>query len=99
MEINTLLELMARRKEEYDIDKAPAVGNLGPYMTTAQAARELDVSMSRIRQFIADGKLKSYKPEKGRRDHMLKTSQVRAFKKKPRERTGRPVEDEKGSDD
>jgi hypothetical protein len=35
-------------------------------------------------------RLKSYSPEPGRRDNMLKLSEVQAFKEKDRERTGRP---------
>ena len=95
MKIETLLEKDSRSREDRDIEKTPSPGNLGTYMTTAQAAVELGVSMSRIRQFIRDGRLKSEnKPTKGQRDHLLKASQVRAFAKKERKRTGRPKDDE-----
>lgn len=95
MKIDAILERDARSREDRDLDKTPAAGNLGTYMTTAQAAVELGVSMSRIRQFIRDGRLKSEnKPSKGQRDHLLKASQVRAFKKKVRKRTGRPPKDD-----
>ena len=68
----------------------PPPGKLGPYITTAQAAVILGVTASRVRQFIMEKRLKTYAPEKGRRDNMLKTDEVRAFKNKSREITGRP---------
>lgn len=68
----------------------PPPGKLGPYITTAQAAVILKVSPSRVRQFIMDKRLKTYAPEPGRRDNMLKTDEVNSFKKKARDITGRP---------
>lgn len=78
--------------ENADLDKTPKPGKLGDFCTTAQAANIIGVTMSRVRQFIMDGRLKSYSPEKGRRDNMLKTSEVEAFAAKDREQTGRPPE-------
>ena len=71
---------------------APAAGDLGQYITSAQAARILGVSMSRVRQFVQEGRLKAYNPVPGRRDNLFKRADVESFAKKPRERTGRPEE-------
>ena len=90
MKLNRLYEAEAGHSENDDIGKTPAPGKLGDYITTAQAARILGVTMSRVRQFIMEKRLKSYKPEKGRRDNMLKMSEVKEFKKEDREITGRP---------
>jgi excisionase family DNA binding protein len=92
MKILTLLEKEERKKEDYNLYLAPAPGNNGPYITTAQAAKILGVNMSRVRQMIGDGLLKSHSPKKGQRDHLLKTSEVRALAKKERKKTGRPPE-------
>lgn len=78
--------------ENKDVSRAPAPGKLGEFITVKQAAKILKVSPSRVRQFIQDGKLKSYGPEVGRRDNMLKLSAVNKFSDKPREITGRPDE-------
>lgn len=92
MKLSNLFEKAAGHSENDDMGKTPAPGKLGEYITSAQAARELGVTMSRIRQFVMDGRLKSYKPEKGRRDHIFKLSDVRQFAKEEREITGRPPE-------
>lgn len=94
MQILPLLEKLGRRREDFNIHLTPSPGTTGQFITTAQAARILKVNMSRVRQLIADGRLKSHKPEKGRRDHLLKMSEVRALAKKERKRTGRPPEDD-----
>lgn len=78
------------RNENSNLNKAPAVGDIDPLMTTAQAAKELGVTQSRIRQFIMDGRLKAKRPVKGRRDNMLSREAVRKFKRKDRKITGRP---------
>lgn len=75
-----------------NLDSAPAPGNLGQFITSAQAAVILDVDQSRIRQFVADGRLTSHKPVKGQRDHMFKQADVHALKEKERPITGRPDE-------
>lgn len=92
-----LVQLFEDEKET--VQNAPPPGELGEYITTAQAAKILRVSMSRVRQFIGEGRLKSYRPEDGRRDNMLKTSEVYAFKDKDRKRTGRPPEEHKSKKD
>lgn len=78
--------------ENKDVSHAPAPGKLGEFITVKQAAKILKVSPGRVRQFIMNGKLKSYGPEIGRRDNMLKLSAVNKFADKPREITGRPDE-------
>lgn len=78
------------KDEDKSADQAPAPGKLGEFITTAQAAKILGVSMSRVRQFISEDRLKSYSPEAGRRDNMLKLAEVEAFAEKERKRTGRP---------
>lgn len=80
--------------ENDDINKSPPLGGLGEYITTAQAAKELGVTMGRIRQFIMDGRLQAKSPEKGRRDNLIKLSDLNKFKKIDREITGRPPEKE-----
>lgn len=97
MKLHLILEYKQARDEAETVRDAPPAGNLGQYITSAQAARILDVSMSRVRQFVQDGRLKSYSPEPGRRDNLFKRADVEALATKPRERTGRPKkEDEKG---
>lgn len=78
--------------ENKDVAKAPAPGKLGEFITTKQAAKILKVSPSRVRQFIQDGRLKTYSPEIGRRDNMLKLSAVEKLADKERPITGRPDE-------
>lgn len=92
MKLAQLFEFAPSRENE-DMGKTPAVGKLGNLITSAQAAKILNVSMSRIRQFVMEKRLTSYQPEKGRRDHMFKLGDIRAFAKKEREITGRPEED------
>lgn len=79
--------------ESETVRKSSPPGDLGEYITTAQAAKILDVEMSRIRQMISDGELNSYQPEEGRRDHMLKLSEVHAKKYKDKDVGGRPPKD------
>lgn len=92
-----LIEQLLREKddEDKDLDRAPPPGKTGEFISSAQAAKILDVTMSRIRQLVADGELQSYTPEKGRRDHLLKRKDVQALKNKMPD-PGRPSkEDEK----
>jgi excisionase family DNA binding protein len=88
------LEQITEKKhdENKDMNKTPAPGKLGDFLSSAQAAKMLGVTMSRIRQFVMEKRIKSYKPEKGRRDHVFKASEIQAFKQKDREITGRPEE-------
>lgn len=94
MKLKDLFENKAAHSENSDMGKTPAPGKLGDLITSAQAAKILGVTMSRIRQFVMDGRLKSHQPEKGRRDHMFKLADIRAFAKKDRDITGRPPEKE-----
>jgi len=76
--------------EAETVRKASAPGKLGGFITSAQAAKLLGVEMSRIRQLVGEGKLKSYKPEAGRRDHILKRSEVEKLRGKKKDKGGRP---------
>lgn len=84
--------VLESENEDETPDKAPpSGGKMGELITTAQAARELGVSMGRIRQMIADKELQDYAgPEPGRRDHLLKLADVQAKKAKPKDKGGRP---------
>lgn len=73
-------------REDKDVDKAPPPGITGDKITTAQAAKILDVTMSRVRQMIADGDLKDYGPEKGRRDNLVSKSEVDSINAKRKEK-------------
>ena len=85
------LVVLEKDDEDKDIDRAPAPGSTGEYITTAQAAKMLGVSMSRIRQMVADGTLTSHNPTKGRRDHLLKRKSVQGIKTRG-VKLGRPDE-------
>ena len=88
---NIIAILESKVSDEADtVRKAPPPGDLGQFITSAQAARILKVEMSRIRQLVADGKLKSYQPTEGRRDHMFKESEVRALAQRAKDKGGRP---------
>lgn len=76
------------RDENIDLDKAPSAD--GEWITTAQAAKILGVTMGRIRQLIMDGRLNVKPPEKGRRDNLVSKSQINDMAKKERKPTGRP---------
>lgn len=80
--------------ENKTLDKAPPPGDTGDLISTAQAAKILGVSQSRVRQLIMDGKLKAHNPVKGRRDNFLKVSDVRSYKKSGNHEPGRPAADE-----
>lgn len=95
MKLRALFESDTGRDENYDLYLTPPPGELGNFITSAQRARELGVTMSRIRQFIMQKRLKRYKPEKGRRDNLLKMSDVKEFQKKDRRISGRPTEKKK----
>lgn len=70
----------AGNEENLSLNKTPSIGDTGDYITTSQAAKLLGVTASRVRQLIMDGKLKSHSPNKGRRDNLLKVSEVQSFK-------------------
>lgn len=88
-----LLETVTNKTENDTMDKTPPPGEIGEYISSAQAAKILGVTMSRIRQFVMDGRLKSHGPKKGRRDHLFDIGEVKKFAKEDREITGRPAED------
>lgn len=69
------LKLM-QEDENDDLGKTPAPGDLGDFITTAQAAVILKVSQSRVRQLIMDKHLTAHHPVKGRRDNFLKRADV-----------------------
>jgi len=93
MKLNQLKDLheSSASDEASTVRKAPAPGDLGQYISSAQAAKILGVEMSRIRQLVAEKKLKSHNPTDGRRDHMFKESEVRAFAEKEKDKGGRPT--------
>lgn len=68
-------------------------GSMGEFITSAQAAKILGVSMSRIRQLVGDGTLRARKPEHGRRDHIFRMADVNAVKTKEKDKGGRPKKD------
>ena len=98
--LGTLVEeyLLEKDDEDKDIDRAPPPGKTGEFITSAQAARLLGVTMSRIRQMVAAKQITSFQPEKGRRDHLLKRKDVQALKSDMPE-VGRPEKDGGGDDD
>lgn len=86
MKINDIiLEKKDRRDEDEDLYRAPPPGDLGEYITTAQAAKILGVTMSRVRQMIGDGELSAHDPEKGQRDNILELAEVQSLKDKRKE--------------
>lgn len=98
MKLAQLFEKAPGHSENDDMGKTPPPGATGDYISSAQAAKILDVSMSRVRQFVMDGRLKSYGPTKGQRDHWFKMSDVKQFAKQDREITGRPEESKTDKD-
>ena len=56
-------------------------------ISTADAAKILGISASRVRQLILDGRLEATKVG---RDQLLEREKVEDFALVPRERTGRP---------
>jgi excisionase family DNA binding protein len=84
-----LIDLIQEHKDENkDISKAPPPDS--EWITTAQAAKMLGVTMSRIRQMIMDGQISSKSPIKGRRDNLVSRKTITALSKKERKPTGRP---------
>ena len=95
MKLFEVKEIFESTDEDLTVRDAPAPGQLGQFITSAQARKILNVSMSRVRQFIMEKRLKCYHPTPGRRDNFLKLSEVQAFGEKDRKITGRPDEDKK----
>lgn len=89
MKLNELHQI-SESDEDETVRKSPPPGKTGDLITTAQAAKILGVEMSRIRQLVGEGKLKSHQPEEGRRDHFLKKAEVESYKNKEKDEGGRP---------
>lgn len=80
--------LIEHKDENSDISKAPTPDS--DWVTTAQAAKMLGVTMSRIRQMIMDGQITAKSPVKGRRDNLVSRKAITSLSKKDRKPTGRP---------
>lgn len=93
--LNELTEGVTKKSENDTMGKTPPPGEIGEFITSAQAAKILGVTMSRIRQLVMDGRLTSHGPNKGRRDHLFKIGDVRKFKSDELKDAGRPPETEK----
>lgn len=84
--------------DDEDEGKAPPVTG-GDTVSTKQASEILDVTVSRIRQMIGDGTLKTkISPRKGDRDHEILLKDVQALKKNMPEK-GRPEKKDKDKKD
>lgn len=83
-----------QKKSDSDSAKnAPPPGDLGEFLTSKQSAAIAKVDPSRIRQAILAGELKSHQPEKGRRDHLIRRSDLMSWMKNKPD-PGRPAEDD-----
>lgn len=94
-----LYEIITEKKSREDrtVTNAPPVKG-GETVSTAQAAKILGVTMSRIRQLIMDDELKPVvSPRKGDRDHELKLKDVQAYKE-TNPGPGRPESDDDDKD-
>ncbi len=60
---------------------------MSKYFTTEDAAKYLGVTPSRVRQYIAEGRLES---EKFGRDHMIEKRFLSKFAKHGKKKRGRP---------
>ena|ERR1700757_516385 len=89
MKIEDLLESETEKKTP-DNAPSPNADLGGDKVNTAQVAQMCNCSMSRVRQFVMDGRLKAFSPVPGRRDNFFVKSDAQAFCDKERERTGRP---------
>ena len=61
---------------------------MSKYFTTEEAATYLGVTASRVRQYIAEERLRS---EKYGRDHMIKESDLAGFAMTAKKKRGRPA--------
>lgn len=86
MKLHDLLE--NHKDENRDINKAPPPSD--EWITTAQAAKILDVTMSRVRQMIMAGDITAKPPLKGRRDNLVSRKTIVSLSKQDRKPTGRP---------
>lgn len=86
-----LEDLFESETEKHTPDRAPSPNaDLGEYITTAQVAQMCNCSISRVRQFKMEKRLKGKSPVPGRRDNMFLKSDAQSFCDEERERTGRP---------
>lgn len=101
MKLSDITELneQSGNEENKTFRKAPPPGDVGDQMTTAQAAKELGVTPSRVRQMKMEKKFKSAKgPVEGRRDNLIRSSEVKSVKEK-KNGPGRPEKSEKDKKD
>jgi len=96
MKLNNIFSNINESDESETVQNAPAPGKIGDLITSAQAAKILGVEMSRIRQLVADNKIKSHQPEEGRRDHFFKKAEIESYKSKEKDKGGRPEKKEDG---
>ena len=102
MKLDVLNKLLKESATE-DETPAKAPAPKSDEITGAQAAKILGCSMSRIRQYKADGDLSaSREPEPGSRDSWYKLTSVQALKAKQGDngelpRTGRPEGSKEGT--
>lgn len=86
-----LEDLVESDTEKRTPDRAPSPNaDLGEYITSAQVAQMCNCSLSRVRQFKMEGRIKAHSPVPGRRDNFFLKSDAQSFCEKERERTGRP---------
>lgn len=86
-----LEDLFESQTEKHTPDRAPSPNaDLGEYITSAQVAQMCNCSLSRVRQFKMEKRLKAHSPVPGRRDNFFLKSDAQSFCEKERERTGRP---------
>lgn len=87
-----------REKDDEDEGKAPPVTG-GDTVSTKQAAEILGVAVSRVRQLIGDGTLKTkISPRPGDRDHEIPLKDVQALKNNMPKK-GRPSKEDSKDDD
>jgi site-specific DNA-methyltransferase (cytosine-N4-specific) len=60
---------------------------MSKYFTTAEAAKYLGVTASRVRQFIVGERLES---EKHGRDHLIRETELERFARSGKKKPGRP---------
>jgi hypothetical protein len=80
-----------------EVTEGSSGSGMDQVVSTEGAAKILGVNASRVRQFVADGRLTPV--EKTDSDHYFKRADVEALAKKPRERTGRPEGSKNKKDD
>lgn len=86
-----LEDLFESETEKHTPDRAPSPNaDMGDKVTGAQVAQMCNCSMSRVRQFKMEKRLKAMAPVPGRRDSFYLKSDAQAFCDEERERTGRP---------